>query len=424
MLGHVRRRHAVAQLHLAPRAADLRALERRDQRPGLVAQAPDLGAHRLEHLPHLPVRRPPVLLQPRDLVAHALEVLRDRVQAPLDLLRALPELAGGGRAIRLPLRRRQLLDLLGDLPQRVGGDRLHLLGELLAIAREQRDLLLRRGPQLRELPLSVLGIACRLLAGGLRSKLAHIRPLRLRVPHRSRCASAEPARKHRAPSAPASSPTRNVMTAHRPARSRRDRDLRNGAVACGLPCSLLSLRGEATTRRTVSRRPADPATGLRGAERRGAGSSQAIVSGSPAARRAPRRTGRPISRGIDFTTLAPTAPAAAQTAHSPSPRDDLEGHLAVPVDELVHRLQPELDRHGEVAHRVLERLRADARGVGVERLAVLALGLVARAASARRPPARAWPAGAPSGARRRRSRRPRSCRRCGPRRRGSCSRRP
>ena len=92
MLGHVRRRHAVAQLHLAPRAADLRALERGDQRPGLVAQAADLGAHRLEHLPHLPVRRPPVLLQPRDLVADALEVLRDRIQAPLDLLRALPEL--------------------------------------------------------------------------------------------------------------------------------------------------------------------------------------------------------------------------------------------------------------------------------------------------------------------------------------------
>ena len=77
---------------------------------------------------------------------------------PLDLLGALAELAGGGRAIRLPLRRRQLLDLLGDLPQRVAGDRLHLLGQLLAIARHQRDLLLGRGAQLRELPL-VRGLA-------------------------------------------------------------------------------------------------------------------------------------------------------------------------------------------------------------------------------------------------------------------------
>mgnify|MGYP003286374413 CR=1 FL=1 len=34
VLGHVRRRDAVAQLHLAPRPADLRALQRRDQRPG------------------------------------------------------------------------------------------------------------------------------------------------------------------------------------------------------------------------------------------------------------------------------------------------------------------------------------------------------------------------------------------------------
>ena len=147
VLGHVRRRHAVAQLHLAPRAADLRPLERRDERPRLVAQAPDLRAHRLEHLPHLPLRRPPVVLEPHDLVAHALEVLRDRVQGALDLLGALAELARGRRAIGLPLRRRELLDLLGDLPQRVAGDRLHLLGQLLAVARHQGDLLLGRGAQ-------------------------------------------------------------------------------------------------------------------------------------------------------------------------------------------------------------------------------------------------------------------------------------
>src|SRR4051794_19473260 len=53
-----------------------------------------------------------------------------------------------------------------------------------------------------------------------------------------------------------------------------------------------------------------------------------------------------------------------------------EGHLALPVDELAHRLQPELDGHGEVADRVLEVLGPDARGVGVEHLAVLALVLV------------------------------------------------
>src|SRR3954464_6867711 len=56
--------------------------------------------------------------------------------------------------------------------------------------------------------------------------------------------------------------------------------------------------------------------------------------------------------------------------------DDLERHVAVPVDELVHRLQAELDGHREVAHGVLELLGADARGVGVEDLALLALGLV------------------------------------------------
>src|SRR5215212_7681504 len=56
--------------------------------------------------------------------------------------------------------------------------------------------------------------------------------------------------------------------------------------------------------------------------------------------------------------------------------DHLEGHLALPVDELVHRLQAELDGHGEIAHGVLEALGADAHGVRVEDLAVLTLGLV------------------------------------------------
>ena len=160
VLGHIRGCHAVVQLHLAPRPADLRALERRDQRPGLVAQAADLRAHRLEHLPRMALRRPPVLLQPRDLIVHALEVLHDRIQAPLDLLGALPKLPGGSRAVRCPLRRRKLLDLFGDLMQRVGGDRLHLLGELLTVARDQGDLLLRCGAQVGELPL-VGGITLR-----------------------------------------------------------------------------------------------------------------------------------------------------------------------------------------------------------------------------------------------------------------------
>ena len=158
VLGHVGRRDAVAQLHLSPRTADLRALERRHERPGLVAQAPDLRAHRIEHLPHLPVRRAPVVLQPRHLVADPLEAVRDRVQGPLDLLGALPELAGRDGAIRGAMRLRLPFDLLGDLPQRVGGDRLQLLGQLPAIARHQRELLLGRGAQLRE-PALVGGLA-------------------------------------------------------------------------------------------------------------------------------------------------------------------------------------------------------------------------------------------------------------------------
>src|SRR3954471_20592291 len=54
-----------------------------------------------------------------------------------------------------------------------------------------------------------------------------------------------------------------------------------------------------------------------------------------------------------------------------------ERHLALPVDEVVHGLEPELDGHGEVADLVLEVLGAHPYGVGVEHLAVLAVGLVA-----------------------------------------------
>ena len=43
------------------------------------------------------------------------------------------------------------------------------------------------------------------------------------------------------------------------------------------------------------------------------------------------------------------------TAHSPSPRIDFERDVAVPVDERVHRLQPEVDGHREILD---ERLQA------------------------------------------------------------------
>jgi hypothetical protein len=68
------------------------------------------------------------------------------------------------------------------LPQRVGGDRLHLLGQLFSIARHERDLLLGRGAQLRDLPLvrglalvreprSMLGFQHRMQTGRLQIRL-------------------------------------------------------------------------------------------------------------------------------------------------------------------------------------------------------------------------------------------------------------
>jgi hypothetical protein len=59
------------------------------------------------------------MLQPRHLVADPLEVGRDRIEGPLDLLCALAELAGRDGAIRSSLRLRLSFRLLGDLPQRV-----------------------------------------------------------------------------------------------------------------------------------------------------------------------------------------------------------------------------------------------------------------------------------------------------------------
>ena len=235
MLGHVCGRDAVAQLHLAPGATNLRALQRRDQRPGLVAQAADLGAHRLEHLPRLPVRRPPVLLQPRDLVAHTLEALRDRIQAPLDLLRALPKFARRGRAIGLPLRRREFLELFGDLTQGVRGDRLHLFGELFAIARDERDLLLHRGSQIRELPL-MGGVTLRGKPGSMLGFARGLEAHRLLgLPgdaSRFRCGAQ----------------SRDVQNRERRSAGEESEKKRCSHVA--FPCSLLSLRGEATSQRT------------------------------------------------------------------------------------------------------------------------------------------------------------------------------
>ena len=75
VLGHVRGRHAVAQLHLAPRAADLRALERarRASRSGRAGARPPRSSTRTSAAPARAssAGRAPA----RDLVADALEVL-------------------------------------------------------------------------------------------------------------------------------------------------------------------------------------------------------------------------------------------------------------------------------------------------------------------------------------------------------------
>src|SRR3712207_9039873 len=56
--------------------------------------------------------------------------------------------------------------------------------------------------------------------------------------------------------------------------------------------------------------------------------------------------------------------------------DDLERRVPLPVDEVVHGLERELDGHREVLDLGLEAPGADALGERVELLAVLALGLV------------------------------------------------
>ena len=55
---------------------------------------------------------------------------------------------------------------------------------------------------------------------------------------------------------------------------------------------------------------------------------------------------------------------------------DLVGAGAVPVDELLHRLEAELGRQGQVLDLCFEALGADPLGEGVELLALVALGLV------------------------------------------------
>src|SRR3954451_11768955 len=56
--------------------------------------------------------------------------------------------------------------------------------------------------------------------------------------------------------------------------------------------------------------------------------------------------------------------------------DDLEGLVAIPVDEVVERLETELHGERQLLDLVHEALLADAGGEGVELLVALALGLV------------------------------------------------
>jgi hypothetical protein len=163
--------------------------------------------------------------------------------------------------------------LLGDLPQRVGGDRLHLLGELLPIARHERDLLLGHRAQLGELPL-VRGLA---LAGSpqlearrtlsLHGSTCRIdRASQARDEHdRGRRGTGEHPenehgkRHHRSPHSTIwDTPGRlllhpdnvhaDLQATSAENRSRRTRAERQCDI-CGLPCSHLSLRGQATTYR-------------------------------------------------------------------------------------------------------------------------------------------------------------------------------
>src|SRR3954467_2558922 len=85
------------------------------------------------------------------------------------------------------------------------------------------------------------------------------------------------------------------------------------------------------------------------------------------------RDARSRARGPARRRGAPDRVLDRALALSP---DHLERGRPVPVDELVHRVQRELDRKREVLDLVLEARLGDAFGVGEERLAVAALGLV------------------------------------------------
>src|ERR671920_76654 len=124
-----------------------------------------------------------------------------------------------------------------------------------------------------------------------------------------------------------------------------------------------------------------------------ASSSVVVCSRLREARGPVSSTTRPLS--IDSCTLATIASGTRRSRNSTASgklwpvstcmtangsgaaAHDLERDVLRPVDEVLHRLQPELDRHREVAHQLLEGRRPDALGEGVEDLAlVVALGLV------------------------------------------------
>src|SRR2546421_5075022 len=78
-----------------------------------------------------------------------------------------------------------------------------------------------------------------------------------------------------------------------------------------------------------------------------------------------------VSRSVIAVVMAQRLDGAFTLA-----ANHFERPVAAPIDEVVHRLQAEFDRHRQVLDAGLKLSRADPIGERVEFLAVLALGLV------------------------------------------------
>ena len=130
---HARQLDHPAQLDLAPGAARLRALQRRDELAGLLAQGVRAQRQRAHHLRQLDLPVAALALQAPQLALDLRQLLVHRPHHLLELLRAQRHLPGRALLLGAPCLGQPLRERIAGLGEHVGRDRLQFVAQALAV---------------------------------------------------------------------------------------------------------------------------------------------------------------------------------------------------------------------------------------------------------------------------------------------------